>query len=137
MPFVQRATWYENQCRRRNYPFFRLLDRSFSFRVLIAAVASFCLLAVVNRFENCHGVHAKDDCLTSSFYEIISIGNVESFSIVTAALVYIMEAGRRTTVSSPWRSSAAGVRSCTLAAVVSTEWIKPLSASTPIWTFIP
>jgi hypothetical protein len=95
MPFVQRATWYENQCRRRKYPFFRLLDRSFSFRVLIAAVASFCLLAVVNRFENCHGDHAKDDCLTSSFYEIISIGNVESFSIVTAALVYIMEAGRR------------------------------------------
>jgi hypothetical protein len=95
MPFAQRATWYERQCRRRQSPFFRLLDRSFGFRALMAAIASLCLLATVNRFENCHGDHAKDDCLTSSFYEIVSIGNVESFSIVTAALVYIMEAGRR------------------------------------------
>ncbi len=95
MPLFQRATWYEQQQRRRKSPFFRLLDRSFGFRVLMAAFASFCLLAAVNRFENCHGNHAKDDCLTSSFYEIVSIGNVESFSIVAAGLVYIMEAGRR------------------------------------------
>jgi uncharacterized protein YjbI with pentapeptide repeats len=95
MPFAQKATWYENQCRRRQSPFFRLLDRSFGFRFLVAAVASFYLLAAVNRFENCQVDHAKDDCLTSSFYEIVSIGNVESFSIVAAGLVYIMEAGRR------------------------------------------
>ena len=95
MPLFQRETWYRRQCRRRQSPFFRLLDRSFGFRAFMAAVASFCLLAMVNRFENCHGVHANEDCLTSSFYEIVSIGNVESFSIVAAALVYIMEAGRR------------------------------------------
>jgi len=95
MPFAQKATWYENQYRRRQSPFFRLLDRSFGFRALMAAVVSFCLLAMVNHFENCHGVHTKQDCLTSSFYEIVSIGNVESFSIVAAALVYIMEAGHR------------------------------------------
>jgi hypothetical protein len=95
MPLVNRATWYENQCRRRKSPFFRLLDRSFGFRFFVAAVASICLLAAVNRFENCHGDHARDDCLTSSLYEIVSIDNVESFSIVAAGLVYIMEAGRR------------------------------------------
>ena len=89
------TTWYERQLRRRQSPFYRLLDRSFGFRVLMAALASFCLLALVNRFENCHGAQAKDNCLTSSFYEIVSIGNVESFSIVAAGLVYILEAGRR------------------------------------------
>ncbi len=61
----------------------------------MAAFASFCLLAMVNRFENCPGVQATENCLTSSFYEIVSIGNVESFSIFAAGLVYIMEAGRR------------------------------------------
>ena len=34
-------------------------------------------------------------------------------------------------------SSGADVRSCTLAAVTATEWIRPESLSTPLWTFIP
>ena len=88
-------TWYERQRRRRATPFFRLLDSSFGFRVLIAAALSFGLLAAVNRFENCHDPSSRPDCLTSDFLDIISIGNVESFSIVTAAIVYLLEAAKR------------------------------------------
>ncbi|WP_216915037.1 MULTISPECIES: pentapeptide repeat-containing protein [unclassified Synechococcus] len=89
------STWYARQKRRRESPFFRLLDRSFGFRVLMAAVLSFALLAVVNRFENCHAKAGQSHCLTSNFLEIISIGTVESFSIVTAAIFYLLEAGQR------------------------------------------
>jgi uncharacterized protein YjbI with pentapeptide repeats len=89
------TTWYENQKRRRSSPFFRRLDRSFKFRVLIAAACSFALLSGVNRFENCHSSRLAPDCLTSNYLDIISIGNVEAFSIVAAAFVYIFEAGKR------------------------------------------
>jgi hypothetical protein len=89
------STWYARQKRRRASPFFRLLDRSFGFRVLVAAVLSFGLLALVNRFENCHAQAGQADCLTSNVLEIISIGTVESFSIVTAAIFYLLEAGQR------------------------------------------
>ncbi len=89
------STWYARQKRRRESPFFQLLDRSFGFRVLMAAALSFALLAVVNRFENCHAKAGQADCLTSNFLEIISVGTVESFSIVTAAIFYLLEAGQR------------------------------------------
>jgi len=89
------STWYDRQKRRRESPFFRLLDRSFGFRILVAAALSFALLALVNRFENCHAKAGQADCLTSNFLEIISIGSVESFSIVTAAIFYLLEAGQR------------------------------------------
>ncbi len=89
------TTWFERQRRRRASPFFRLLDSSFGFRVLIAAILSFGLLAAVNRFEHCHDPSSQPDCLTSDFLDIISIGNVESLSIVTAAIVYLLEAAKR------------------------------------------
>lgn len=89
------TTWYDNQQRRRNSPFFRRLDRSFKFRMLIAAACSFALLSLVNRFENCHASRLDPSCLTSDYLDIISIGNVETFSLVAAAFVYIFEAGKR------------------------------------------
>lgn len=89
------SSWYERQKRRRASPFFRLLDRSFGFRVLVAAALSLALLALVNRLENCHAKAGQADCLTSNVLDIISIGNVESFSIVTAAIFYLLEAGQR------------------------------------------
>ncbi len=87
-------TWLARQQRRRAFPCFLLLDRTFGFRVLIAASMSFSLLSLVNRFDNCHGADPRENCLTSNVLDVISIGNVESFSIVTAGFVYILEAGR-------------------------------------------
>jgi hypothetical protein len=89
------SSWFSRQQRRRRSPFWLLLDRSFGFRVLIAASLSFLLLSGVNRFDNCHGAESRERCLTSNYLDVISVGNVESFSIVTAALVYLLEAGRR------------------------------------------
>lgn len=91
----QRITWYERQQQRRASPFFRLLDRSFGFRLLVAAAAAFALLAVVHRVEDCRGSEEASLCLTSNFWDIVSVGNIEAFSIVTASLIYIMEAGQR------------------------------------------
>ncbi len=95
MSISKRITWYERQRRRKSSPFFRLLDRAFRFRILFASVIAFVLLAAINRFENCHASKYIEDCLSTNFEEIVSIGNVESFSIVAAALTYILEGGRR------------------------------------------
>lgn len=95
MTLPPRTTWLTRQQLRRTSPFFLLLDRSFGFRLLIAATLSFLLLSLVNRFDNCHGADPSEDCLTSNYLDVISIDNVESFGFVTAGLVYILEAGRR------------------------------------------
>ncbi len=95
MATPQPSSWFSRQQRRRSSPFWLLVDRSFGFRVLIAAGLSFLLLSVVNRFDNCHGSEAVENCLTSNYLDVISVGNVESFSIVTAAITYMLEAGRR------------------------------------------
>ncbi|MFO8238616.1 MAG: hypothetical protein R6U00_10310, partial [Prochlorococcaceae cyanobacterium] len=65
MPTKPATTWYDNHQRRPNSPFFRRIDRSFKFRVLIAAACSFALLSAVNRFEHCHTSRLEPDCLTS------------------------------------------------------------------------
>ena len=54
---------------------------------MIAAALCFGLLAAVNRFENGHDPASQPDGLTSDFLDMISIGNVESFSIVTTPIV--------------------------------------------------
>lgn len=92
---MKRLTWYERQKKRKSSPFFRLLQRSFRFRLLLAAVISLSMLIAINRFETCHGKKDVYDCIFADFWAIISVGNVESFSIVTAALLYILESGRR------------------------------------------
>jgi hypothetical protein len=95
MTTSKRITWYERQKLRKSSPFFRLLERSFGFRVLFASAIAFLLLAGVNRFENCYARKYSSNCLSTNFWKIISISNVESFSIVTAALVYLLESGKR------------------------------------------
>ncbi len=92
---IKRDTWFEKQKRRRKSPFFRLLRRSFGFRLLIASGISLAILGVVHRFEICHNQHFSEDCVSADLLDIISIGNVESFSIVTAALMYILESAKR------------------------------------------
>jgi len=91
----KRHTWFEKQKLRKKNPFFRLLNRSFSFRLLIASAISLGILGVVHRFETCHAKNYSPDCLAANFGEIISVGNVESFSIVAAAWLYILEGSKR------------------------------------------
>ena len=92
---TKRDTWFEKQKRRKKNPFFRLLRRSFGFRLLIASGISLAILGLVHRFETCHQSRFSQDCLTAKWGDVISIGNVESFSIVTAAWMYILESSKR------------------------------------------
>lgn len=75
--------------------FHQLLQRSFGFRLLLAAGAAFLLLAVVNRWENCRTNRFAAGCLVADAGGIVSVGNVESLSIVTAAFLFVLEAGKR------------------------------------------
>lgn len=91
----RRQRWVEGQRRRRASPLFRLLDHSFGFRLFVAGVTAVGLLAVVNRFENCHANPSDRNCLSSNVLAVISVSNVEALSIVTAALLFILEGPRR------------------------------------------
>ncbi len=95
MTLTPKMTWYEQQKRRKSNPFFRLLRRSFPFRLLLASGISLLILGIVQRFETCHSKNYSEDCLSADFASVISVGNVESFSIVTAALLYILEGSKR------------------------------------------
>jgi hypothetical protein len=90
-----RSNWMEGQRRRRASPLFRRLDHSFALRLLLAIGAALTLLGLVNRFENCHVNRDDPHCLTSNMLDLISVGNVESLSIVTAAFLFVLEGSRR------------------------------------------
>lgn len=91
----KQKTWYERYQSRKKQPFFRLLNRSFTFRLLLASGISLGFLGLVQRFEICNQQKFAPSCLTSNFLALISVGNVESFSIVTAAWMYILEISKR------------------------------------------
>ena len=95
MTSTRKLTWFEKQKLRKKNPFFRLLNRSFSFRLLIASAISLGILGAVHRFEVCHAKNYSSDCLAANLGDIISVGNVESFSIVAAAWLYILESSKR------------------------------------------
>ena len=72
-----------------------LIDHSFPLRLLLALVAAAAFLGVVNRWENCRSHDFARGCLQRDAGGIITVSNVESLSIVTAALLYLLEAGPR------------------------------------------
>ena len=91
----RRRRWAQIQREQDRIRFYRLLDRSFGFRLLVAAGAALVLLGGVNRWEQCrdHGFSAT--CVLRDGGGIISVGNVESLSIVTAAFLYLLEGRKR------------------------------------------
>ncbi|MEB3175881.1 MAG: pentapeptide repeat-containing protein [Cyanobacteriota bacterium] len=91
----RKTTWFETQKRRKKNPFFRLLRHSFGFRLLIASLISLGILGLVHRFETCNQAQFSDDCLSAQLGDVITVGNVESFSIITAAWMYILESSKR------------------------------------------
>lgn len=67
----------------------------FPLRLLLALVAAGTLLGLVDRWENCRDHQFESGCLTRNADGVISIGNVESLSIVTAAFLYLFEGTQR------------------------------------------
>ena len=79
--------------RRRGLPW--LIEHSFPVRLLLALVAAAVLLAAVNRWENCRNHDFAQGCLQRDAGGILTVGNVEALSILTAALLYLLEGGQR------------------------------------------
>jgi len=71
------------------------LDHCFPLRLLLALVSAGLLLGVVNRWENCRHHGFGRGCLQQDPGGIISVDNVESLSIVTAAILYLLERSQR------------------------------------------
>lgn len=71
------------------------LEHSLPLRLLLALLSAGLLLGAVNRWEHCRHSGFARGCLRSDPGGIITVGNVESLSIVTAALLYLLEGGQR------------------------------------------
>ncbi len=89
------ATWAQRQERRHRSRFFRLLDGSFLFRLGLSAAGALALLLVVNSYATCRNNQWAQGCLWRDAEALISVGNVESLSIVTAAFLYVLEGHKR------------------------------------------
>jgi uncharacterized protein YjbI with pentapeptide repeats len=91
----RRPTWVDRQQRRHDSRFFRLLDHSFLFRLTLAASGALVLLLVVNSYATCRNRNWAQGCYWRDAEALISVGNVESLSIVTAAFIYVLEGQKR------------------------------------------
>ena len=95
LPMPRQSTWVDRQQRRHDCRFFRLLDGSFLFRLALSGAAAMALLMVVNSYATCRNNRWAQGCLWRETEALISVGNVESLSIVTAAFLYVLEAQKR------------------------------------------
>jgi hypothetical protein len=91
----RQSTWVDRQQRRHDSRFFRLLDGSFLFRLALSGAAAMALLLLVNSYATCRNNRWAPGCLWRDAEALISVGNVESLSIVTAAFLYVLEAQKR------------------------------------------
>ncbi len=94
-PRPRRRLFWQSSPGQRRPGVLRLIDQSFPVRLLLALVAAGALLGAVERWENCRSEAFSRGCLQSNAEAIISVANVEALSIVTAALLYLLEGGPR------------------------------------------
>ena len=90
----RRAPWAERPGRRRRGLQWRL-EHAFGLRLLLALLLAGALLGAVNRWENCRDQGFKHGCLQSDAGGVVSVANVESLSIVTAAMLFLLEGKQR------------------------------------------
>ena len=100
-PLPQRPSWVERQRRRRRSPLLRLVDQIFGLRLLLAATAAMVALIAVNRFEQCRDRGFPPGCVRQDAGGVVTVGNLEAFSIMTAAFLYILE-GENGASGSTW-----------------------------------
>jgi hypothetical protein len=90
-----REPWTERRRRRLRSPLLRKLDRSFRLRLLLALLAAIVALALVNRWEQCRDLKMARGCLWHDAGGVVSVDNLEALSIVTAAILFVLEGGKR------------------------------------------
>lgn len=91
----RQQTWAQRQQQRHDSRLFRLLDGSFACRLALSAGSALALLLVVNSYATCRNQNWSQGCLFRDAEALISVGNVESLSIVTAAFLYLLEGQKR------------------------------------------
>jgi|694.fasta_scaffold109889_2 hypothetical protein len=89
----RRPPWAQRPGRRRGLQWH--LEHAFGLRLLLALLLAGLLLGVVNRWENCRDRGFRQGCLQSDAGGIVSVANVESLSIVTAAMLFLLERNQR------------------------------------------
>lgn len=92
---LSRPRWVDRQRRRQHSPLLRLIDRSFGLRLLLAAAGATLAMAVVNRWEQCRDQGFRRGCVWHDAGGVLSVDNLEAFSIVTAGFLFILEGGQR------------------------------------------
>jgi hypothetical protein len=90
-----REPWTERRRRRLRSPLLRKLDRSFRLRLLLALLAAIVALALVNRWEQCRDLKMARGCVWHDAGGVVNVDNLEALSIVTAAILFVLEGGKR------------------------------------------
>jgi hypothetical protein len=87
--------WTQIQREQRQHWVYRLVDRSFAFRLILAASSALVLLMATNRWDHCREYGFGSGCLQRDAGGIISVGNLEALSLATAAFLYLLEGRQR------------------------------------------
>jgi len=85
--------WHSPSRRRRGPRWW--FDHSFGLRLLLSLVLAGALLGLVDRWQNCRSLGFARGCLESDPGAVVTIGNIESLSIVAAAFLYLLEGNQR------------------------------------------
>ena len=87
--------WVDRRRSMRRNPLVRRLERIFALRLLLALATALLLLALVNRWEQCRQNSMDRQCWLHDAGGVVSVANLEALSIVTASVLFVLEAGRR------------------------------------------
>jgi hypothetical protein len=87
--------WVDRRRSMRRNPLVRRLERIFALRLLLALATALLLLALVNRWEQCRQNSMDPRCWLHDAGGVVSVANLEALSIVTASVLFVLEAGRR------------------------------------------
>jgi hypothetical protein len=87
--------WVERRRCLRRFWLIRSLERYFAIRLAFALTAAFLMLVMVNRWEKCRQNEMAIGCLVHDAGGVLSVGNLEALSIMTASFLFVLEAGQR------------------------------------------
>ena len=93
--------WVKQRTKAIKDSFLRQIDRSISFRLLLSLLAAYVAVYAVREIEVNFNTHQRDcdnhsiPCLISEFLSLITVENIEGFSILVVANLYLLESRDR------------------------------------------
>jgi len=95
------SQWITKKTNKIKNSFVRRIDRSISFRLLLSLLAAYAAVYIVREIEVHYNTHQADcnnhsiGCLVSEFLSLITVENIEGFSILVVANLYLLESRDR------------------------------------------